>query len=370
MFRIKIISIILLCCSVLPAYAEICKGASYWDASLSVCSPCPYNYTYNTADGKVDISECQVKCKAGDYVSEPRLVSDGKAYIDTGIVSTGKTYVEIIFQFTTTPVMDSVSKVYAVWGAIPYNYQNNTGSVIPRISLGVQLGKFFTGINNTHHFANFDTDIHTFKLNARDGIAFFDDKTFKVSTAPNMEMPFSSYLFARQTLSGPDTVTKGLIIYRYREFDEYGGDLLRDMVPTVDSDGVVCMYDSVSDKCFYSMGEGGFGEAFGCFPVGEGYWAAESVVNFGAVGIRNKCPEGLTTIGYGAGADESSDCGRILHVGDKKIYLRSEKKTVPSLNVRIGDKVFYGNMSVEGFGPMKINVLDVEYGVYDDSMSD
>lgn len=46
-----------------------------------------------------------------------------------------------------------------------------------------------------------------------------------------------------------------------------------------------------------------------------------------------------------AGMSELGSCGRILHVGDDVIYLRSEKKTVPSLNVKIGDDIFYGNMT-------------------------
>lgn len=35
----------------------------------------------------------------------------------------------------------------------------------------------------------------------------------------------------------------------------------------------------------------------------------------------------------------------ILHVGDSNIYLRSTKQTMPSLNIQIGENIFYANMT-------------------------
>ena len=35
----------------------------------------------------------------------------------------------------------------------------------------------------------------------------------------------------------------------------------------------------------------------------------------------------------------------ILHVGDSKVYLKSTKQTTPSLNIKIGNDVFYANMT-------------------------
>ena len=111
-----------------------------------------------------------------------------------------------------------------------------------------------------------------------------------------------------------------------------------------------------------------------CTDVGVGYWAAQSFVTQGNAGIRNKCASGLTTIGFGAGADEASDCGRVLNVGDVKLYLRSAKKTDLALNVNIGGTTYYGNMSTEDKfmsdgieKSLKLNVDGTIYSVYDDS---
>ena len=100
-----------------------------------------------------------------------------------------------------------------------------------------------------------------------------------------------------------------------------------------------------------------------CVDVGAGYWSPADVLT------RTACDDGLTTIGSGAGADEAADCGRVLHVGDGKLYLRSEKKTTPSLNVNINDTTFYGNMT-EGSskGSLRINSGGKTYSVHDDSM--
>ncbi|MBP5364133.1 MAG: leucine-rich repeat protein [Alphaproteobacteria bacterium] len=90
----------------------------------------------------------------------------------------------------------------------------------------------------------------------------------------------------------------------------------------------------------------------------------------------SSCPTGLTTVGYGSGADEAGDCGRILHVSNGVLYLRSVKKTTPSLNVRIGNDVFYGNMSTEQMNmsgscednpELKVNNGGTIYWIHDDS---
>lgn len=107
---------------------------------------------------------------------------------------------------------------------------------------------------------------------------------------------------------------------------------------------------------YYSEG----GAVYECTPCGtESYCSA---------GFQNMCMDGLSTIGYGPGADEEGDCGRILHVGNNKIYLRSKKKTTPSLNIKIGSTTFYGNMSTSVDAPLKITSGSTTYSVYDDSM--
>ncbi|MBP5364085.1 MAG: hypothetical protein J6Y49_01915, partial [Alphaproteobacteria bacterium] len=103
-----------------------------------------------------------------------------------------------------------------------------------------------------------------------------------------------------------------------------------------------------------------------CTDVGAGYWAAGAYVAQGSTGTRTQCTTGLTTVGRGTGADEAGDCGRKLHAGNSVVYLRSNKVTTPSLHVKIGGTTFYGNMSTQTIGSMRVKRNGQTYSVYDD----
>ena len=114
-----------------------------------------------------------------------------------------------------------------------------------------------------------------------------------------------------------------------------------------------------------------------CANVGVGGWATGGVVSQGSTLACNACPTGLTTIGYGTGADEADDCGRVLHLGENHMYLRGASKTNPSLHVKVGDTVFYGNMSTSLKNmsdninkKLRLKYNDTTYSVYDDSVAD
>ncbi len=114
-----------------------------------------------------------------------------------------------------------------------------------------------------------------------------------------------------------------------------------------------------------------------CADVGVGYWSAGGVVNYGSTGTRTACPTGLTTTGSGTGADEAGDCGRVLHVGNYSMRLRSNKKTSPSImfdtdNNGVAD--LFGNMgttqrnmSSTSNKKFKVNRGGTTYYIYDDT---
>ena len=57
----------------------------------------------------------------------------------------------------------------------------------------------------------------------------------------------------------------------------------------------------------------------------------------------NTCASGLFSP---SGSSSDSQCGHKLHVGNDVVYLRSVKKTTPSLHVKIGNDIYYGNMTM------------------------
>ncbi len=114
-----------------------------------------------------------------------------------------------------------------------------------------------------------------------------------------------------------------------------------------------------------------------CTNVGTTGWATGGVVAQGNTLACNVCQSGTSTCGYGACADEAGDCGRVLHVGANKLYLRSDRKTDRTLNVKIGNNIYYANMSPANLNmsngvnkSFKIKVGNAVYSIYDDSMGE
>lgn len=101
-----------------------------------------------------------------------------------------------------------------------------------------------------------------------------------------------------------------------------------------------------------------------CSNVGAGFWGTESILYYGAAGQRHSCPAGLTTIGYGPGADSAGDCGRVLHVGNYSIWLHTDKRTTPSLNLKLDNHILYGDMSPGLMGSIRIQYDGTEYSLH------
>jgi len=177
-------------------------------------------------------------------------------------------------------------------------------------------------------------------------------------------------IFKAKTLSHGSIAASGYYCYIDKDSDSYGLQATTDSyygcysqvastkcsggyyTPKYTSSSLTQMrYTSIADM-----------EANLCTAVGAGYWSAADSLT------RTQCATGLTTIGYGAGADEAGDCGRVMHIGDSKLYLRGTKKTTPSLNVKVGDKTFYGNMSTATKGKLRVKSGSTTYSVHDDSM--
>ena len=109
---------------------------------------------------------------------------------------------------------------------------------------------------------------------------------------------------------------------------------------------------------------------------------ANSYCAGGTYTFNETTPQGIVSCSAGlyapAGMWESAQCGRILHIGDEVVYLRSTKKTSPALHIDIdndGVADFFGNMTTLDI-PMtrgtvrklKLQYGGVTYSVYDDSV--
>ena len=115
----------------------------------------------------------------------------------------------------------------------------------------------------------------------------------------------------------------------------------------------------------------------GCTICGENSYCMGGTYTFNETETQGitACPDGLFAP---AGMWESGQCGRILHIGNNVLYLRSVKITTPSLNIDIdGDGVadFFGNMTTSDVymhngadKKFKVQYNGRAYTVYDDTI--
>ena len=104
----------------------------------------------------------------------------------------------------------------------------------------------------------------------------------------------------------------------------------------------------------------------------NGYCPGDISVYYGTTGGRIACPNN----GFSpAGLSDAVCYPHILHVGDSNVYLKSTKQTTPLLNIKIGNDVFYANMTTERTKMNKdssrylhINLNGIHYYVCDDTI--
>lgn len=109
-----------------------------------------------------------------------------------------------------------------------------------------------------------------------------------------------------------------------------------------------------------------------CTDAGAGYWAPGGVVNYGSNSTHTQCAEGLTTVGYGHGANEVGDCGRKLHIGNYVLYSKTTKPSEPAINIQPvgGNTVFYvgASDSDQTMTTLHVTQGNTQYTMYDDSI--
>ena len=295
--------------------AHTVKAGSASPAATS----CPTNYTISGStqadhDAK---SDCKISCSAGYAV---QTVDAACAIVTSGY----QTGTHTVSAGSKTPTAtDSTSPAVGTWYSCLTNYSA-------------------TGTAATDHDARSDC-----KISCAAGTRIANVNATSCTT------PSGNWYVGAHTVSAGGTSSVNSCLTNY----------------TI-SGTAATNHDAASD-CKISCNGGAYiakANDTSCTNVGAGYWAGASTVSQGSAGSRTACASGLTTIGYGAGADEAADCGRILNVGSDKIYLRSTKKTTPSLNVKVGDTTYYGNMTSGALdGYLIIKDGNVTYRVHDDS---
>lgn len=166
------------------------------------------------------------------------------------------------------------------------------------------------------------------------------DNYYTVAAAPGYRVGVNNAANPTCVICGQDT---------YQQENNYTGTTCTECLDNYYTYGNTAANHDTASDCQISCPGGTYlanANDTTCTNVGAGNWAANSIVAQGTAGSYNECADGLTTIGYGTGANEADDCGRIFNFGDKQLYLRSAKRNddTPALHVQIGDTIFYGTM--------------------------
>ena len=117
-----------------------------------------------------------------------------------------------------------------------------------------------------------------------------------------------------------------------------------------------------------------------CTSVGTGFWAPIHQYYYGhdanTDNTLHPCPIGTQTLGkLGYGADDATDCARILHIGNNVIRLIGKKKTSPALAMSVNGTTYWAQISSTPTqmnnrtdGVLRVSVGDIEYWVHDDTI--
>lgn len=367
-----------------PTWATTtCHGATYYSAEHEICMDCPPGFDADTTDGKTSISQCKISCHGGYYPAPSDKYAtleyvhfDNRGDIGSG-ASTGDNFGKTSMQykhtvFDTNVPLNNRNTIRAVYTSYDPTYVSLGGNYFGlNSSVPFQLyeGKWRYA-NQTNYWFHPETN-KTHDISLGPGGLVADGELIQEYTP--MEFQHENHNSCQiGSVASWDATLYGDIyaFYIYRD------DILTHRYTPARrlADNSIGFYDDLTDTFLENQGYGtatGGPESpfYACKPVGAGFWAPESTINYGATDARNACPAGTTTIGYGPGADEAGDCGHILRIGNNaKIYLRSDKKTSPSLCAEINGKTFYANMTPRSnIGNLRTQMGDTIYSIVDDT---
>ena len=352
------------------ATCQQCTGATYSDVEASVaCIACPDGYTYDTALGKYSMTQCKIMCPAGTYL--PAETIDGGYTKRDYIEATGTQWINtgILASSLVNPIMEyTVQYTKVEKGKQTGAKKNNLD-----FKVGISNGNLFLcqagGSNTETKFGAADTAKHTFVLDTGAQTCTLDGETKPLAVGNLTDGPISIGTVNNQ--SGNAGKQK---IYGFRLISN--GQTLLDMIPVNDSNGVAGLYDTVNSRFYPSNGIDAFASGpllnvDGCTDVEPGYWSPETALGYGETNVRHQCPAGTTTVGYGHGADEAADCGKVLNIGTKRIYSKTTKTTTPAINFMTEQgTVYYIGASTTNHTLSSLHLYDgtQQYTAYDDGL--
>ena len=198
----------------------------------------------------VNKSEKSIRYKVGESVNYVNyILSDGSQWIDTGIIPDGNTEIEYKFQDDTRT--DGWENIFGSSGnSYCVNRYNNWSQT------------FVLRVNNTETLFEVPEEKQqngcTIKISNAEKTIYLDN--ISVGTfSESVNATNSILLFARRRGgSGTNMINSNGIFKLYYFTIKQNSETVRDFRPAIDEDGIVCLYDNITNKYYYNGGTGSF----------------------------------------------------------------------------------------------------------------
>ena len=180
------------------------------------------------------------------YTAVDYLKASGAQWIDTGYRYGASSDVEIKFDAPDTDQGTDLGAQDS--SAAKYNFVIVLANILLWIGRGSSNNININGMQKPITLRNIGK---LFKVTDSAG----KERTQAIEDAGYVGPELTIYLFARHTPTGATNMSKSQIYYcRFYE----NGELICDMRPCLDADGVPCMYDLIRRRTLYNQGTGSF----------------------------------------------------------------------------------------------------------------
>ena len=198
----------------------------------------------------VNKSAKSITYKVGESVNYVNyILSDGSQWIDTGIIPDGNTEIEYKFQDDTRT--DGWENIFGSSGnSYCVNRYNNWSQT------------FVLRVNNTETLFEVSEEKQqngcTIKISNAEKTIYLNNISVGTFSA-SVNATDSIVLFARRRkASGSDMINSNGIFKLYYFTIKQNSETVRDFRPAIDEDGIVCLYDNITNKYYYNAGTGSF----------------------------------------------------------------------------------------------------------------
>ncbi|MDE5615574.1 MAG: hypothetical protein K2I81_01945 [Alphaproteobacteria bacterium] len=343
------------CASVLGAE---CNIGEY--ANGDVCAACPGLYSHSVPKAAC-VNDCYLITDVGKYVPTAGMAettcpenhycpggvpvfydladrfhrikyikSTGAQYIDTGILLGADIDTEIVFE---NGRISGDNAIFGTANSESHYWLNGYNNMAY-----IRYNDYHPTTESKGHLP---ADVRLI-LEIRRGDWILDGKTI-YSNSGEFNVDYPGYLFAVNINTGVRWIHNSLKVY---SFTQWRNDKkVIDLIPVYDSVKDECgMLDLVTGKFLTNVGTGKF-------ECGE---FVDDTVGAGGVASCAAATDNIAPYSP-AGADDISDCGRILRFsGNYTLYLRRRPRTKHSLKVKIGDNIFYGDATDKECGHLRV----------------